>query len=122
MKKLLLIISFFILTSCSNEKVKDIASFEFDGTWYWVAQYEDGTTKQDVEAFVNKWANPNQTSHFFIYDKSIDLSVFKADTFNFNKFAHTVLANKPQYGYYKIPNDTKLNEDGVWLLEQAIKK
>jgi hypothetical protein len=122
MKKLLSLFTLFALLSCSPNKVQDVASFEFNGVWYWVAQYEDGATKQDVEAYVNKWANPTQTSHFFIYDKSIDLSVFKDETFNFTKFTQTVLANKPQYGYYKMPPNTKLNTDAVWLLEQSQKQ
>ncbi|KVV16121.1 hypothetical protein [Flavobacterium sp. TAB 87] len=123
MKKALLFLSLFIMLSCSKEsKVKEVAAFEFNNTWYWVIQYENGASKQDVEHYVSKWANPNQTSHFFIYDKSIDLSVFKDKAFNFNTFAQTVLANKPQYGYYKMPPDTKLNNDAIWLLEQSQKQ
>lgn len=121
MKKTLLLLALFTLFSCSSNKVEDIASFEFNGTWYWVAQYNDGTTKQDVEDYVKKWANPNQTSYFYVYDKSIDLSIFNYESFNLDKFAKTILENKPQYGYYKIPGEEKLNTDAVWLLEQSQK-
>jgi hypothetical protein len=122
MKKILLLTALFTLLSCNSNKVKDIAAFEFNGAWYWVAQYENGTTQKEVEEYVNKWANPNQTSHFFVYDNSIDLTVFKDQAFNLNSFAATVLANKPKYGYYKIPPETKLNTDAVWLLEQSQKR
>lgn len=122
MKKLLLLTALFGLLSCSKSKVTDVASFEFNGAWYWVAQYEDGATQKEVEEYVNKWANPNQTSHFFVYDNSIDLSVFKNQGFNLNSFASTVLANKPKYGYYKMPPETKLNDDALWLLEQSQKQ
>lgn len=122
MKKLLLLTALFALLSCSKSKVNDVAAFEFNGAWYWVAQYEDGTSQKDVEEYVNKWANPKQTSHFFIYDNSIDLSVFKNQGFNLKSFAATVLTNKPKYGYYKMPPETKLNNDAVWLLEQSQKQ
>lgn len=122
MKKLILLTTLFSLLSCSKSTVNDVASFEFNGAWYWVAQYEDGTTQKDVEEYVNKWSNPNQTSHFFVYDKSIDLSVFKNQGFNLKSFAATVLANKPKYGYYKMPDETKLNDDALWLLDQSQKQ
>lgn len=118
MKKLLLL-AIFAFISCTSKKVDEVASFEFNGAWYWVLQYQEGTTKQEVEESVSKWANPKQTSYFFVYDKSIDLSVFKEESFNINKFAKTVIANKPQYGYYKVPGDAKLNTDAVYLLEQS---
>ena len=121
MKKLLLLLTAVTLFSCGS-KVEDVAAFEFNGAWYWVAQYEDGATQKDVEEFVNKWANPNQTSYFFVYDSSIDLSIFKNQAFNFNSFTETILANKPKYGYYKMPPETKLNDDAVWLLEQSQKE
>ncbi|MGM8362117.1 hypothetical protein ACSV4D_09405 [Flavobacterium sp. ARAG 55.4] len=122
MKKLLLLLITLTLFSCSKSKVNEVAAFELNGAWYWVAQYEDGATQKDVEEYVNKWANPNQTSHFFVYNQSIDLSVFKNEAFNLNKLTATVLANKPEYGYYKIPNDPKLHNDAVWLLEQVQKQ
>jgi len=121
MKKLLLLTALFTLFSCSK-KVDSVASFEFNGAWYWVVQYEPDATKKEIEDYVNTWANPKQTSHFFVFDNSLDLSVFKKQAFNFNSFAATVLANKPKYGFYKMPPDNKLNADAVWLLEQSQKK
>lgn len=122
MKKLLLISALFALLSCSRSKVNDVAAFELDGAWYWVAQYEEGATQKDVEEYVTKWANPNQTSYFFVYDNSIDLSGFKSKGFNLKSFAATVLANRPKYGYYKMPMEPKLNDDAVWTLEQSQKQ
>lgn len=122
MKKLLLVLCLAII-SCSDGKVKDIASFEFDGAWYWVVQYQDGATKKDVEDYVTLWANPNQTSFFFVFDKSIDLSVFTKEPFNLSSFSQTVLSAKPKYGYYKMmPGDDKLHDDGIWLLQQSEKQ
>ena len=121
MKKLILLITMMLLISCSDSKVNEVAAFEFNGAWYWVVQYEPDATKQEIEDFVNTWANPNQTSFFYVYDNSIDLSVYKTQAFNLNSFTSTVLANKPKYGYYKMPSDTKLNTDAIWLLEQSTK-
>lgn len=122
MKKILLLTILFTLFSCSKSNITEVAAYEFNGAWYWVVQYEPDATKQDIESYVNTWANPSQTSHFYIYDNSIDLSVFKNEGFNLNSFAATVLANKPKYGYYKIPTDTKLKDDAIWLLEQSQKR
>jgi hypothetical protein len=121
MKKLLLPIITLLLISCSDSKVNDVASFEFNGAWYWIIQYKPGATKQEIEDYVKLWANPNQTSFFYVYDDSMDLSAYKTQAYNLNSFTATVLANKPKYGYYKIPTETKLNTDAIWLLEQSTK-
>lgn len=123
MKKILALLAFFALTSCSDSKVTDVASFEFDGAWYWVIQYKKEATKKDITDYVEKWANPETTSFFFVFDDSIDISFFKKEKFNISSFRASVLGNKPKYGYYKMmPNDNKLYDDGLWLIEQAEKK
>ena len=119
MKKLLSIIALITLFSCAPEKVSEVAAFEFNNSWYWIIQYQDGATQQDVEAYAKKWANPEQTSHFFAFDNSIDLSVFKNEAFSLPKFTATVLAAKPKYGYYRMSTDKVLNDDAIWLLEQS---
>lgn len=109
------------MASCTSSKVTDVASFEFDNAWYWVVKYEPGTTKQEVEEYVTKWANPKQTSYFYCFPTTTDVEFFAKEPFNFRDFAYNVLQNKPKYGYYKMPTDTKLNDDGIWLLEQSNK-
>ena len=122
MKKIMLLFSFFLLFSCSNSKIKDIAAFEFNNAWYWVIQYEDGTTKQEIEEYVRNWANPNQTAYFFVYDKSIDVSIFAKERFSLQTFAASVIGEpKPKYGFYKMPSDPKLYDDGLDIIKYATK-
>ena len=122
MKKIILIFCTLFLVSCSNSNIKDIAAFEFNNAWYWVVQYEDGTTKQEIDEYVNRWANPNQTAYFFIYDKSVDVSVFAKQGFNLYSFAETITEDpKPKYGLYKLPSDQKIYDDGLDVIKYAIK-
>lgn len=120
-KAILFLLITFGFTSCTNSNVKDIATFQFNNAWYWVIQYEEGTTQQEVEDYVNKMANPNQTSYFYAYDKSLDVSVFAKEKFNLQSFASSILDDpKPNYGFYKIPSDTKIYDDGIDVLKYAI--
>lgn len=122
MKKIILIFCTLFLVSCSNSNIKDIAAFEFNNAWYWVVQYEDGTTKQEIDEYVNRWANPNQTAYFFIYDKSVDVSVFAKQGFNLYSFAETITEDpKPKHGLYKLPSDPKIYDDGLDIIKYAIK-
>lgn len=123
MKIILSFLSLLTLLSCSQKKVDEVVSYEHNGAWYWVVQYQPDANKKDIEEFVNKWANPEQTSHFFIFDSSVDLSVFKTESFTFDEYALTILANKPKYGYYKMmPADDRIHDDAIWLLEQSQKR
>lgn len=121
MKKILLALGALLMFSCSPKKIEEVASFEFDNAWYWIVQYEDGTTDAEVSEFVKKWSNPTQTSFFYIYDKNIDLSVFKKERFTLNRLRNVVYENKPQHGIYKMPMDTVYYDDAYWLIEQAVK-
>ena len=123
MKKVLLLLSLIMLISCSETKVEELESYEIDNAWYWAVQLKEGATKQDAIDYVNKWANPKQTSFFYVFDNSLDLSLFKNDKFTPTEFKETILLNKPKYGFYKmLPADTKLHDDGIWLLQQSVKK
>ena len=123
MKKLLLLLAIVLLSSCGNTKVEDLASYEINGAWYWTAQLKEGGTKQDAIDYANKWANPNQTSYFYIFNDSLDLSLFKEKRFSPREYKETILLNKPIYGFYKMrPADTTLYDDGIWLLEESLKE
>ncbi|AUS06465.1 hypothetical protein [Pseudotamlana carrageenivorans] len=122
MKKLFLLILFSsFLFSCSTPKVKDYASYEVNGAWYWVLQFEADATEADVKEFVETWANINQTSYFFAYPKNYDLSNFKSKDLSFLKFSSIIASTPPKYGFYKMPNDSNIYDDAVWLMEQASK-
>lgn len=122
MKKLLLFGIILLSFSCSSSKVKEVASFQFDNAWYWVIQYEDGSSKKEIQEYVNTWANPNKTSYFFVFDNSTDLTLFSKEKFSQQSFLETVLLNNPKYGYYKmLPADNRLYDDGISLIKQIIK-
>lgn len=122
MKKLFTLAIALILCSCSSSKVEEVAAFEFDNAWHWIVQYEDDATPEEIQAFVKKWANPEQTSFFYVYDKSVNLEIFKKEAFNQRKFAAIVLDNPPKQGIYKMPMDPVFHDDAVWLLEQSQKR
>ncbi|MDB0600063.1 hypothetical protein PL373_02605 [Tenacibaculum maritimum] len=96
MKKLILIVTIITLfTSCTESKVKDVAAFEFNNAWYWVSSYSKDATEQDVKDYANLLANPNQTSFFFAYPDSVDVSLFANEKFSYETFICLVL----KYGY-----------------------
>nr|WP_153841569.1 hypothetical protein [Ornithobacterium rhinotracheale] len=121
MKRILLaFVCLFCLTSCSSN-VTDVAGFEFNNAWYWVYNYNEGTTKEELVEIVKNHSNPEQTSYFFFYPENKDVSVFASEPFNLISFSQTIVADKPDYGFYKMPNDAKIYDDGIWLLEQSLK-
>lgn len=123
MKKLILILSIITLfSSCTDSKVKDVAAFEFDNAWYWVASYSQDATEQDRKKYMNLLTTSNKTSYFFMYPDSVDVSLFKQERFDLKTFAATVTNDpKPTYGFYKMAGVDKLEEDALWLLEQINK-
>lgn len=125
MKKItiaVLLLTCLIISSCSSSKVDDVAAFNFDNAWYWVVQFEDGATDQDIKDYVNRYANPNSTSYFFAFDKSVDLSEFATKAFNPSDFSKRIIELKPKYGFYKMmPADSTLHEDAVDLIKYNIR-
>lgn len=122
MKKIIILIIISFLFSCSGTKMKDVAAFEFDNAWYWVIQYSDKTVPiQDAENYVKMYANPKQTSYFFFYNDSLDISTLKTERFGLQKFSKFITDNPPALGYYKIPLDDKLYNDAIWLISFANK-
>lgn len=117
MKKLLFLF-LITLASCSSN-VKDIASYEVDGAWYWVLEHEPNATKEDVLAKVKLWANPNKTSYFFVYPNTVNLADFQSKDLVFPTFKGLIVNNPPTYGFYKMPNDAKIYDDAVWLIKQS---
>lgn len=121
MKKLFLIIAGFFLVSCSS-KTEDVAAFQFGGAWYNVINFQEGTTKAELEEYVKTYSNPKTTSYFFFYPENYDVSVFKKEKFNQKDFAATIVDTNPTYGFYRMmPADETIYEDAVWLMEQSIK-
>ncbi|MEX6627552.1 hypothetical protein PG913_08355 [Tenacibaculum pacificus] len=120
MKKILLLFILVTLVGCSS-KVDEVVSLKYQNNWYWVLQIKKGATKEDVLQKVKRWSNPNNTSYFFVYRDTLDLSAFKKKDITFPYFTDLVISNIPTYGFYKMPNDDKIYDDAVWLLEQGKK-
>lgn len=121
MKKLFILITFsFLLISCSSN-LEEITSYKYNGAWYWVVEHKANTTEKEVKDFVNTWSNPNTTSYFFIYSDNYNLNDFKEKGITFETFRGLIINNNPTYGFYKMPNDQKIYDDAVWLLEQSVK-
>lgn len=124
MKKLLLSLSLFALISCSSN-VNDVSGFQFDGAWYWLSEYEPNTPVEDLKAHVKTFSNPDQTSFFFFFDKSkIDISGFENESFNQNELFNTIIENKPDTAFYRLPVkvDPKIKTDAMWLIKQSLKE
>jgi len=105
-----------------NATITETVSFKHQNAWYWVIQYDSIATRQDLENYARRWSNPNTTSHFFAYRDNLDLSVFKTKNLTFPVFANTIAHGdiKPAFGFYKMNGDDTIQDDAVWLLEQAI--
>jgi len=119
MRKLIILLlisgTFF---NCSY-KVEEITSYEYRGAWYWVLEHKENATEDEVKDFVNRWANPNQTSYFFVYSDTISLLEFKKKDITFPYFTNLIINNKPSYGFYKMANDSIIYDDAVWLIKQS---
>ena len=121
MKKIILLLAGILtLAACSsNESVE--AQFEFGGAIHRVAQYNKGTPKSELMSFVANASNADKTTYFHFFPKEMDISVFKNETFNEPEFYQTIINSKPEYSLYKMPTEAKIHDDGIWLLEQAMK-
>lgn len=121
MKKLILLLAGLFLVSCS--KTTDVASFQFDNAWYNVVNFQEGTSKAELEDYVKTYSNPEATSYFFFYPEKYDVSVFKKERFNQRDFAATVVSTNPTYGMYRMmPADKTVHDDAVWLMQQSVKE
>ncbi len=120
-KLLLLLLGIFTLNACSiNETIE--AQFEFNNAIYRVLFYDEGTPEKDLKDYVSNTSNSEKTTFYFFYPKNeYDLSVFSNEKFNLTSFSQTIVENKPDYGFYKMPNDKKVYDDAIWLLEQSLK-
>jgi hypothetical protein len=114
-KSIILILISCLFFNCTS-KVEEITSYQYKGAWYWVLQHKPDATEADVKEFVNRWANPNQTSYFFVYPNTINLNDFKRKDITFLYFKDLIINNAPAYGYYKMVNDAVIYEDAVWLM------
>jgi hypothetical protein len=122
MKKILSIIllSFFLISCSLNQTVE--AQFEFDGAIQRIGYYNKGTSKEELMNFVKNSSNAEKTTFFYFYPKNeIDISMFSKETFSSSSLNSTILNNKPDYSFYKMPNDEKVYDDAIYLLEQSQK-
>ena len=117
--KYLVIVSILtILFSCTNSKISNEAAFEFEGAWYWTANYEAGTTEEELIDYVNSLANPNQTSFFFLYPPEVNADFFNTESFNYDSYKRTIINDpKPTHGFYKLPTEDEIYDDSLWLFE-----
>lgn len=118
MKKIILLLILLpLFNSCTEDKVKDVAAFEFSNVWYWVVSYSQDATEQDVKDFANRLANPLQTSFFIAYPDSVDVSLFAKERFSYEGFVATITNDPmPNYIFHKLPNSDKLESNTNWLL------
>jgi hypothetical protein len=109
------------ITSCSDSTVKDVAAFQFDGAWYWIAEYNPEATKEDIKEYASTFGDPRTTNYFFFYDNSrLDASIFAKEKFNQASLSQTLLDNKPDSSYYKMSTDQELQEDALSIIEMGI--
>lgn len=120
MKNLLVLLTVLTLQSCVNQNVQDVAAFEFDNAWYWVGQYKEGASQKDVMSYVKHNANPKHTAYFFVFPPTTDVSAFKERPFNMRSFTEKIVELQPEYGYYKMPNDPTVYDDGLWVIEMSL--
>lgn len=102
--------------------ITEATSFKHQNAWYWVIQYNSIATRQDIEQYVHRWANPTNTSYFFAYRDTLDLSVFASKNLTFPVFANTIVNGdvKPTYGFYKMSGNDAMHDDALWLLQQSL--
>ena len=104
--------------------ITEATSFKHQNAWYWVIQYNSIATRQDIEHYVHRWANPNSTSYFFAYRDTLDLSVFQSNNLTFPVFANTIINGdvKPDFGFYKMSGNDVMHDDALWLIQQSLIK
>ena len=103
-----------ILTSCGSSKINDAQAFEIDNAWYWLSEYEDGTTAAEMESHVSTFANPNQTSIFLFYPKG---TVPEVDLNSLSEVVLFVDQQLPTHGFYKLPNDPAVYNDAAEFIQ-----
>ncbi len=120
MKKLLFLLTGLLFTSCSVDETVQ-AQLEFEGVIYRIAHYEKETPKSELETFVSNTASADKTTYYFYYPKDVDVSVFTEEKFSKGDFYQTVIDSNPTFGFYKMPTDAKVYDDGIWLISQHAK-
>lgn len=121
MKKLLfLLLGNFILSSCSPKETVE-AQFGFDNAIQRIIVFDKDSTKEQLLSFVKNSSNADKTTYYFFYPKDVDVTVFSKESFTSESFYKTVIDSRPTYAFYKIPNDNRVSEDGIWVLKQAVR-
>ncbi len=122
MKKLIIVIISITFFNCTS-KINSIDSSVFNNSRYWISSYEVGTTEEELKEYVKLYSIDNQTTHHFFYPDTLDLSKHKRIPIYFDRYAKEILQEpKPTYGFYKMAYDSKIYEDGLWLISVAIQK
>lgn len=111
MKKLMLFILPLFLFSCNEQSnITELASVQHDGSWYWILQLNEKGTKEEAQKFVEKWANPKQTSYFFFYPLS-------ATDEELPHHPTEIKDTEPLYGFYKMPLYEDIYDDALELMQ-----
>lgn len=123
-KYLFLLLTGLFLVSCSVNETLEVR-FEFDGAVQNIMHYDEGTTTEQLKDYVanRTYGDEDKTRYFIFYPKTTDVSYYSSKPFSSKEFYSTVVEStpKPTHIFYKMPNDDKVYDDGLWLFEQAIK-
>lgn len=116
---LVLIFTFF-LTSCGNG-VETLTEQTFNGPKYCIVQYTSENTEDDLIEYARTWDLDDYTTYYFFFHKD---SVNEKDytDFKYSKkgLQKQILKDKPQYGWYIMPNDNRIYKDGNEIIEMAV--
>lgn len=116
--KVLLMICTVFMVSCGESSIKDVAAFDINGAWYWIAQFDEDANSEDIMQYVKMYANPTQTSYFFFYSDDTDLEARGLSDLRQEGVIDFITSDpEPDFGFYMMPNDTQIYHDPLELLK-----
>lgn len=76
MKNIIFIL--FLVTSCGTSNFQEVVYHDFGMTKHWVVNYSDPeTSKEDMAERAKMYASPENTTYFYFYPASIDVSILQ---------------------------------------------